>query len=77
MTVKKKINKDLNQLREEVILRGNTTISEMETNQKWTHVCLRIQMEAIKEIDRLIEEENLGISRTAWIRQTILKELAR
>lgn len=47
-----------------------------EDSKKWTNINLRIPQEMLQQIDETVEN-NVGITRTGWILQTIQKELKR
>ena len=78
MPIREKIEKpkiDMNKLREKVISRGGHVTADMEENKKkWMNFCLRIKVEMLDQIDKIVEER-AGISKTGWILEAIQEKL--
>lgn len=83
MAIRKKVDKEkeasMETIRQEVISRGGHVVADLEeekVKKDWMNFCLRIKVEMLDQIDRVLEER-VGISKTGWILEAIHEKLKK
>ncbi len=75
MTITKRINREKI---EEVIARGgHVTCDNKKIDNEWKQVLIRVPLEMVQEIDLIIKQKRKGMTRNAWIVESIQDKLTK
>ena len=70
MSITKKLEKDVNQKREEFISKGGSVHSDKKTKGDFTNICIRIPTQMLNNID-IHNHLTPWLTRTQWIAEAI------